>query len=48
MEPDWRDEAKQLALELLGIAEQAMPDTYFQGDSRCQHARRILKLIADA
>lgn len=36
------DDRRQLAQDLLEIAELAMPDTYFQTDSRCQRARLIL------
>lgn len=39
----WKDEALMLAQELLEIAELAMPASYFQSDSRCEHARRILE-----
>lgn len=31
-----------LAVSLLQIAHEAMPDTYFRTDSRCQLARRVL------
>lgn len=38
-----------LAHALLAIAEQAMPDTYFASDSRCQMARAVIaRGIADA
>lgn len=35
----------KLAKGLLEIAELAMPDTYFQSDSRCKLARKMLKQL---
>lgn len=32
----------KLAESLLQIAELAMPASYFQSDSRCVHARRVI------
>jgi len=37
------DVARTLAAALLDIAEQAMPTTYFQTDSRCELARAVLE-----
>jgi hypothetical protein len=38
-----RRTSAKLARDLLEIARHAMPGTFFQSDSRCQHARRVLE-----
>lgn len=39
--------AADLAAALLAIAEQAMPDSYFASDTRCQLARNVLDHLDD-
>lgn len=36
-------QALRVARDLLSIAEIAMPDTYFETDSRCKRARAFIK-----
>jgi hypothetical protein len=45
---EWETRAAELAQALLDIAEIAMPDTYFETDSRCQMARQTLEALGYA
>lgn len=37
------DKIKKLAKDLLAISEEAMPDSYFQTDTRVKFAKKVLK-----
>jgi len=37
----------RMARDLLSIAKLAMPDTYYQSDSRCKRARKIIKELTE-
>jgi hypothetical protein len=45
---DWKTRAYELACDLLEIAEIAMPDSYFESDSRCQLARDTIQEATNA
>lgn len=36
---------KRLAVDLLSIAKDAMPDSYYESDKRCQFARYVLSSL---